>query len=66
MMEFEYHQPATLDAALSLLEQYEDDARLISGGTALVQFMKQRLAQPAHVVSLAKIPGLDYIREEGW
>ena len=65
MMEFEYHQPATLDAALSLLDQYEDDARLISGGTALVQFMKQRLAQPAHVVSLAKIPGLDYIREEG-
>ena len=64
MMEFEYHQPATLDAALSLLDQYEDDARLISGGTALVQFMKQRLAQPAHVVSLAKIPDLDYIREE--
>ena len=26
--------------------------------------MKQRLAQPAHLVSLASIPGLDYIREE--
>ena len=64
MMEFEYHQPASLDDALSLLDRYGDDARLVSGGTALIQFMKQRLAQPAHLVSLAKIPGLDYIREE--
>ncbi len=64
MMEFEYHQPASLESALALLDQHGDDARLISGGTALIQFMKQRLAQPAHLVSLAKIPGLDYIREE--
>ena len=64
MMEFEYHQPGSLDEALSLLDNYGDDARLIAGGTALIQFMKQRLAQPAHLVSLAKIPGLDYIREE--
>ena len=64
MMEFEYHQPTSLDDALSLLDRYGDDARLVSGGTALIQFVKQRLAQPAHLVSLAKIPGLDYIREE--
>ncbi len=64
MMEFEYHQPATLDEAFSLLDRHGDDARLISGGTALIQFMKQRLAQPAHLVSLARVPGLDYIREE--
>ena len=64
MMEFEYHQPASLEDALSLMDRHGDDARLISGGTALIQFMKQRLAQPAHLVSLAGIPGLDYIREE--
>ena len=64
MMEFEYHQPTSLDDAIGLLDQHGDDARLISGGTALIQFMKQRLAQPAYLVSLAKIPGLDYIREE--
>ena len=64
MMEFEYHQPASLEDALSLVDRHGDDARLISGGTALIQFMKQRLAQPAHLVSLAGIPGLDYIREE--
>ena len=64
MMEFEYHQPATLEEAIGLLDRHGDDARLISGGTALLQFMKQRLAQPAHLVSLARIPGLDYIREE--
>ena len=64
MREFEYHQPRSLGDALSLLEQHGEDARLISGGTALIQFMKQRLAQPAHLVSLARVPGLDYIRQE--
>ena len=64
MMDFEYHQPGSLDEVFALLAGYGEDARLIAGGTALVLFMKQRLAQPAHLVSLAKLPGLDYIREE--
>ena len=58
MPDFQLHQPATLAAAFDLLEKYGDDARLLSGGTALVLQMKQRFAQPGQVISLRRIAGL--------
>ena len=58
MHDFQLHQPATLAAALDLLNRYGDDARLLSGGTALVLQMKQRFSQPAHIISLRRLPGL--------
>ena len=64
MNEFEYHQPRSLSETFALLKDHGDDARLIAGGTGLLLFMKQRLAQPAHLISLAKLSGLDYIREQ--
>ena len=64
MKEFEYHQPRSLQETFALLKDHGDDARLIAGGTGLLLFMKQRLAQPDHLISLAKVPGMDYIREE--
>lgn len=67
MQDFQLHQPATLGAAFDLLERYGDDARLLSGGTALVLQMKQRFAQPGQVISLRRIAGLGEIAatEEG-
>lgn len=61
MHDFQLHQPATLAEAFALLEAYGDDARLLSGGTALVLQMKQRFSQPGHVVSLRRLPGLSAI-----
>ena len=58
MNSFEYHTPESLQEALSLLEEHGDDARLIAGGTALILFMKQRLVQPGHLVSLQRVAGL--------
>ena len=46
-----------------MLDRYGDDARVMSGGTALVMMMKQRLAQPGHVIGLKRIAGLDEISE---
>jgi carbon-monoxide dehydrogenase medium subunit len=63
MIDFELHRPASLEEAFDLLETYGEDARVMAGGTALVLQMKQRLAQPAHVISLRRVPGLDYIQE---
>ena len=68
MIDFEFHNPASLDDALELLARYGDDARLLAGGTALVLQMKQRFAQPAHVIglrSLAQSDGLGAIEETG-
>ena len=50
MIDFEYHHPTSLDEVFGLLDQHGDDARVMAGGTALVIQMKQRLAQPSHVV----------------
>ena len=58
MIDFEFHNPTTLDEALELLDKHGDDARVMSGGTALVMMMKQRLAQPGHVIGLRKVSGL--------
>ena len=59
MIDFQFHSPASLEETLELLERYGDDARLMAGGTALVLQMKQRFAQPAHVVGLRILAGQD-------
>ncbi len=61
MIDFEYHNPTSLDEVFGLLEQYGEDARVMAGGTALVIQMKQRLAQPSHVVGLRKVGNLNTI-----
>ncbi len=65
MIDFEFHSPTSLDEAFGLLDQYGDDAQVMSGGTALVLMMKQRLVQPGHVIGLRKIPGLSAIASDG-
>ena len=62
---FEYHSPATVKEALDLLGKHKDDAKLLAGGHSLLPAMKLRLARPAHLVDLRKVPGLTGIKEEG-
>ncbi len=64
MIDFQYHSPRSLQEAFELLDRYGDDARVMAGGTALVLQMKQRLAQPDHVIGLRRIPGLSEIQWE--
>jgi len=61
---FDYHAPKTLPDALALLGQFGDEAKVLSGGQSLLPMMKLRFAQPAHLVDIGRIPGLDYIKEE--
>jgi carbon-monoxide dehydrogenase medium subunit len=60
---FDYDAPATLDEALALLGQRGDDARVLAGGQSLIPMMKLRLATPAALVDLNRVPGLDRIEE---
>ena len=62
---FDYHAPATLAEAIGLLQQHGDDAKVLSGGQSLLPLLKLRLASAGHVVDIGRIPGLDYIKEEG-
>src|SRR6202007_1813401 len=62
---FEYLRPTTIPEAISLLQQYGDDAKILSGGQSLIPLMKFRIARPAYLVDINRISGLQYIKEEG-
>jgi aerobic carbon-monoxide dehydrogenase medium subunit len=62
--EFEYKRPASLDEAIGLLAE-NGDTRPLAGGHSLLPMMKLRLAEPATLVDIARLPGLDGISEEG-
>ena len=66
MIDFQFHNPTSLDDALAMLQRYGPDARLMAGGTALVLQLKQRFAQPAHIIGLRPLTptaGLSEIAE---
>ena len=62
---FDYHAPRSIPDAVGLLASLGDEAKLLSGGQSLLPLMKLRFARPAHVIDIGRIPGLDYIKEEG-
>lgn len=60
---FEYHRPASVEEALSLLAEHGYDAKLLAGGQSLVPAMNFRLAQPAVLIDLNRVAGLGGISE---
>ena len=63
--EFEYHRAASVKEALGLIQQYGEEAKLISGGHSLLPILKLRLAQPRHLVDIARVAELGQIAEQG-
>jgi aerobic carbon-monoxide dehydrogenase medium subunit len=62
---FTYLEPSSLDEALALLAQHGDDAKVIAGGTGLVNLMKQRLVRPSFVIGLRALKPLAGTTEHG-
>lgn len=62
---FDYHRPNSLDEAVGLLARYGDAAKVLSGGMSLLPVLKLRLGSFAHLVDIGRIPGLEYIKEDG-
>lgn len=62
---FDYHRPGSLDEAVALLGRYADTAKVLSGGMSLLPLLKLRLGSVEHLVDIGRIPGLEYIKEEG-
>jgi CO/xanthine dehydrogenase FAD-binding subunit len=60
---FDYVRPDTLAAACALLAG-DEDARLIAGGQTLVPMLAMRLARPARLIDILRLPELAGIREE--
>ena len=62
---FDYHRASSVDEALSLLDQYGEEAKVLAGGQSLIPLMKLRFAAPAHLIDINPISGLDNIEERG-
>ena len=62
---FEYYAPNTVDEALAHLAEHGWDAKVLAGGQSLIPMMNFRIAQPAVLVDLNRIPELFYIRPNG-
>jgi aerobic carbon-monoxide dehydrogenase medium subunit len=65
--DFDYLAPESLDEAIAALGESED-AKLLAGGHSLLPLMKLRLATPARLVDLRRVPGLHGVRpdDDGW
>ena len=57
MYAFEYHRPTSIREAANLASQGEE-TKFLAGGHTLLPTMKQRLAGPANLIDLGKIPEL--------
>jgi carbon-monoxide dehydrogenase medium subunit len=55
-------RPTSLDEAIKLLSESGGEAKIIAGGHSLLPMMKLRLAQPATLIDIGRIPGLNEIR----
>lgn len=61
---FEYHSPESIAEAVALLAEFKGEAKILAGGTDLLVSMKHKVLKPRAVVSLNRVPGLSYIRED--
>ena len=60
--DFIYHRPREINEALTLLREVGADGKILAGGQSLMPMMNFRLAEPAHLIDINFIDGLDYIR----
>ena len=62
---FAYHRPKSVADAVAMLADLGEDARPLAGGHSLIPMMKLRLATPAHLVDLADVAALKFVRADG-
>ena len=62
---FDYVSPTSIADAVALLARHRDGAKVLSGGQSLLPLLKLRLGQVEQLVDIGRIPGLEYIKEEG-
>ncbi len=60
---FTYLAPTTLPEVWELLHDHPNEAKVLAGGQSLIPLMKFRLAAPAYLIDLHKVPGLETLEE---
>lgn len=59
--DFEYFAPKTVEEALTLLSQYNEESKMIAGGQSLLVLMRQGLVSPKYLIDIKGISALDFI-----
>jgi carbon-monoxide dehydrogenase medium subunit len=59
-----YYTPRTLDEALQLLADHQDQARLLAGGTDLIVEIERGLRSPKVIIDISRIPNLATITQD--
>jgi carbon-monoxide dehydrogenase medium subunit len=62
MRAFEFLEPRSVREASAMLLHHGEEARALAGGTSLVLLLRQRLAEPTHLVHLGNLGELRGIR----
>jgi aerobic carbon-monoxide dehydrogenase medium subunit len=57
----DYEAPASVARAVDLLAEYQDEASVLAGGQSLIPLLALRLARPAVLVDINKVPELSGI-----
>jgi carbon-monoxide dehydrogenase medium subunit len=55
---FHYERPESLDAALRLLAEHGEEARILAGGQSLMPTLAMRLSQPKVLIDINRIDAL--------
>ena len=60
---FQYFGVGSIKEAISLLEKYGEEAKIIAGGTDLVPKLKAKEIEPKYVVDISGIENLNYVED---
>ncbi len=61
---FDYVRPTSIEETCALLAA-DGDARVIAGGQSLVPMLAMRLARPARLIDILRLPELSGVRDDG-
>lgn len=59
--DFNYRKASSLNEALSLLDKYKEDNKIICGGQSLLILMRQGLVAPENLIDIKSVKELSYI-----
>lgn len=65
MRGYQYFEPETVEEAVAVLAEYAPDVRPIAGGTDLMLDVNIRGFPACHLVSLSRIPDINFIKANG-
>ncbi len=59
----EYYNARTVNEAVSLLDEYKEEAKIIAGGIDLIGLMKNKVLSPRVLINIKTIPDMKYVIE---